>query len=87
MSTIIDTASGGQMNLQAETATAVTSSDTATFSPSTLYVGVAGNVNVVPSKGTSGVLFQNISAGTILPVQVKQLLAASTTASGCVILR
>lgn len=58
----------------------------------TLYVGVAGDVVVLPqahadtnntaTTGTGGaVLFKNVQAGQILPVQVKKVFATGTTAS------
>jgi hypothetical protein len=45
-----------------------------------LYVGGAGNVNVV-TIGNDTVLFNAVPAGSFLPVQVKQVLASSTTAT------
>ena len=45
-----------------------------------LYVGGAGNVNVL-TIGDDTVLFNAVPAGSFLPVQVKQVLASSTTAT------
>jgi len=45
-----------------------------------LYVGVAGNVEVV-TVGGDNVTFVGVVAGTFLPVLVKQVVAAGTTAS------
>jgi hypothetical protein len=85
MSTIIDTASGKAMNLQAEHASAVTVSDTTVLSPGTLYVGVAGDVSVVTVGGET-TTFSAVPAGTILPVQVTKVRATATIASGIVIM-
>lgn len=52
-----------------------------TVSPTrSLWIGGAGNVNVDMADGTT-VLFSGISAGTLLPVQVKRVRATSTTAT------
>tara|TARA_R110000824_G_scaffold54463_17_gene150326 strand:+ start:4603 stop:4872 length:270 start_codon:yes stop_codon:yes gene_type:complete len=45
-----------------------------------LYVGVAGNVELVTVGGDT-VTFVGVVAGTFLPVLVKQVVAAGTTAS------
>lgn len=45
-----------------------------------LYVGGAGNVNVL-TIGDDTVLFNAIPAGSFLPVQVKQVLSSLTTAT------
>jgi hypothetical protein len=45
-----------------------------------LYVGGAGNVNVV-TIGDDTVLFNAVPAGSFLPVQVKQVLSSLTTAT------
>ena len=45
-----------------------------------LYVGGAGNLNVV-TIGDDTVLFNAVPAGSFLPVQVKQVLSTSTTAT------
>lgn len=45
-----------------------------------LYVGGAGNVNVV-TIGDDRVLFNAVPAGSFLPVQVKQVLSSLTTAT------
>lgn len=73
-------------------AQAITPSDTANFTKTgCIYVGTAGNVNVLPlDKANSntpadGVIFYNVPAGTILPVVVKKVFAGTggtaTTAS------
>lgn len=50
-----------------------------------LYVGVSGNVHVVPEFGDPCV-FQNVPAGTILPVQGIRVNATGTTATNIVAL-
>lgn len=45
-----------------------------------LYVGTAGNVELVTVGGDT-VTFVGVVAGTFLPVLVKQVVAAGTTAS------
>jgi len=45
-----------------------------------LYVGGAGNLNVVLAGGQT-LLLTAVPVGTILPIQIKQLLSTSTTAS------
>ena len=61
----------------------------------TLYVGVAGNLNVLPfahantddatSTGVAGgaVLYTNVPVG-FFPIQVKKVFATGTTASGII---
>ena len=63
--------------------TAVTPSDS-TIIPTTraLYVGTGGNVAVMPSYNSAAVTFLNVASGTILPVQVNQVMVTNTTASG-----
>ena len=46
-----------------------------------LYVGGAGNVNLVLADDTAAVVFYGVPAGTVLPVRVKQVMEASTTAT------
>tara|TARA_R100000664_G_C2756648_1_gene144603 strand:- start:1573 stop:1842 length:270 start_codon:yes stop_codon:yes gene_type:complete len=45
-----------------------------------LYVGTAGNVEVV-TVGGDNVTYVGVVAGTFIPVLVKQVVAAGTTAS------
>ena len=68
-------------------AAAVTPSDTVDLTSVArgLYVGVAGNVNVVMPDGAT-VLFANAGSGTILPVNVRRVMATSTTATSIVAL-
>lgn len=48
-----------------------------------VYVGGAGNVDLVPIGGGSAVTFTAVPAGTILPVMAQQV-AGSSTATGIV---
>ena len=48
-----------------------------------LYIGGAGDLNAVMADGTT-VLFVGLLAGTFVPVQVVQVLAASTTCTNIV---
>ena len=68
-------------------ASAVTPSDTVPLATDArgLYVGGAGNVQLVTSGGET-VTFAGIPAGLILPVRVHQVLATGTTASSIVAL-
>lgn len=49
-----------------------------------LYVGVGGSVAVTDINGS--VTYANVLAGTVLPVQVSQVLSTGTTASSIVAL-
>ena len=61
----------------------ITTSDTVTFNPSVLYVGVGGNIRVQTAQGTD-IVFSAVPAGFILPVQVIRVYATNTTASSMV---
>jgi hypothetical protein len=71
----------------AHSAFVVTPSD-ATIIPATrgLYIGGAGNINVVMAEDENTVLFTAVPAGFILPIQVIQVLSTSTTATAIVAL-
>lgn len=76
----------------ARLAFAVVPSDTDDIAPKygkALYVGVSGNITLVPAGDVSDsptpVLFINVPVGT-LPVQVRRVLASGTTAGGIVAL-
>jgi len=65
-------------------AVAVVPSDTVMFpSPSVIYVGITGNVQVTTAQGDT-VIFTNVPAGGVIPVQVDQVLATGTTAANLV---
>jgi hypothetical protein len=69
----------------AANAIAVTPSDSTPLSPGALalYVGVAGDVTAIMLSGAT-VLFSAVPAGSVLPIQVTQVKATGTTASGIV---
>ena len=48
--------------------------------PSVIYVGGIGNVKVTTAQGDE-VIFYNVPAGSVIPVQVVRVWATGTTAS------
>ena len=54
-----------------------------------VYVGTGGDIQVMMTAGTGteNHLFQNVVSGSFLPIQVKRVLATSTTASNLLALR
>jgi hypothetical protein len=70
MSGIFDTRYG--------TAKAVTPSDTVDQQYTGLYISAAGNVTVTMESGDTPILFTAPPVGTILPIRVKRVLAATT---------
>ncbi len=48
-----------------------------------LWVGTAGNITVL-TAGDQTVLIPNVPGGTLLPIQIKRVNSASTTASNMV---
>lgn len=66
---------------------AVTPSDTAdnelTYVARALYIGGSGNVSLKTGNGET-VLFTAVEAGSILPIEVRQVFATNTTASAIV---
>ncbi len=71
---------------QAEHGAAVTKSDSTILQAGVLYIGTAGDVNVV-TRGGDTILFANVADASFLPVVVIQVLSTSTTASDMLILR
>lgn len=71
----------------AESAVAVTPSDTTAFGTlcRALFVGGAGNVSLVMSDG-SAIVFYGLNAGTILPVRGTRVNSTGTTATNIVAL-
>tara|TARA_R110000772_G_scaffold266079_1_gene388101 strand:- start:649 stop:921 length:273 start_codon:yes stop_codon:yes gene_type:complete len=77
-------------------AKAITKTDTITYATninsSCLYVGTAGDVNVIlagiasPSLANA-VLFKSVAAGSFLPVIVNYVLATGTTASDIIAIK
>lgn len=53
-----------------------------------LYVGTTGNIALVPrfAQTDAGVTFVGVTAGSILPVQCRRVLATGTTATNIVAL-
>lgn len=78
------TRNGQPFGLQAESAIAITAGVTV-YAPSTLFIGTAGNVTVTTAAGEAGVEFKNLANGSILPVLVTAVTAA--TASDLILLR
>jgi hypothetical protein len=64
---------------------AITPSDSANLAQvvRALYVGVTGNLTLITIAGNS-VVFTNVPAGAIIPVQTQQVMNTGTTASGIV---
>jgi len=71
----------------ARDAAAVTPSDSAQISPvaRALYVGGSGDIKLVTQGGTT-VTFQDIVAGSILPVRATKVFSTDTTATNIVAL-
>lgn len=67
---------GTGVNLQAEHAQAITAGATV-YSPGTLFIGTTGNVTVTTAAGDAAVVFKNLPSGSILPVLVKAVTAAT----------
>lgn len=57
---------------------AITPSDTADQSCSAIYVGGAGDVVVTMESGATPITFKAPPVGTVLPIRVKRVLAATT---------
>ena len=49
-----------------------------------IYVGNAGDVAIVPIRGSVGVIFRNVPAGTILDVRARAVKATGTSAGDLV---
>ena len=49
-----------------------------------IYVGQAGDIALVPVRGSSAVIFRNVPAGTILDVRVRAIRATGTNAGDIV---
>lgn len=67
-------------------AAAITPSDSAELVRMTkgLYVGGAGNLNLLLAGDTTPVVFVGVAAGTVLPVRVAKVMATNTTATNLV---
>jgi hypothetical protein len=66
----------------AKTCTAITKSDSTTYSPSldAIYVGGGGDVAIVDLAGNT-VTFVNVQSGTVLPVNAYKVMSTNTTAT------
>jgi len=73
----------------AYSAVAVTPSDSKNIGLTRgLYVGVAGDINIIPADGdgTTAVLIKAALAGVVYPFGVQKVLATNTTATNIVAL-
>ncbi len=70
----------------AEDCFAITPDDGADLPRATkaVYVGLTGDVALIPVRGTAPVVFRRVSAGTILDVRVRAIRATGTTAGDLV---
>ena len=68
----------GGIKFQAEHALAISAGATVRAA-ATLYIGTGGNVTVTTAKGETGVVFVNLPSGSILPVLVTAVTAATAT--------
>jgi hypothetical protein len=68
------------------TAFAITTSGDPAFPEALIYVGVTGDVAVLPAgaTNTTPVVFKGVAAGQFVPCMVKQLFATGTTATNLV---
>ena len=71
-------------NYQTQNVNNVTKSDSATFTPGVVWVGIGGTVTLLTSGGTTGIFFVN--SGTVIPVMAQRIASTGTTASGFVII-
>jgi len=69
--------------VSAHRASAITTSDITIYQQPTraLYIGGAGNITVDMADGGSSVQFVGVQGGTILPIQVTRIYAATTATS------
>ena len=65
----------------------ISSGNHGSLSHNALYVGTGGNVSVEMATGGSGIVFNNVASGQILPIQITQVNQSSTTASNMVALK
>ena len=72
----------------ATSSVAVTPSDSEELAYLTraLYVGVGGNLSVKLRDDSAAVVFVGVAEGTLLPLQVKQVMATDTTATNIIAL-
>lgn len=79
-------ASGLSLNSPALHAGAITPSDAADLAVTTraIYVGGAGAVKLILAGDTEAITLVAVTAGQVLPVRAKRVLATGTTATGLV---
>ena len=65
----------------------ISSGNHGSLSHNALYVGTGGNVSVEMATGGSGIVFNNVASGQILPIQITQVNQSGTTASNMVALK
>jgi len=67
----------------AEVCFAITPSDTVDLPQATkaIYVGLSGDVALIPVRGETPVVFKKVNAGTILDVRVRAVRITGTTAA------
>ena len=70
----------------ADSAAAVTPSDSTIVNCRAIYVGTTGDVAVTTRDRGTAVTFVGVPAGTILPVQCSKVMSTNTTASDIVAL-
>lgn len=75
-----------QNNIVAQSAEAVTPSDTTEIRALALYVGTGGTLRVVTANGDD-VTFSGVPNGFLLPLEVRRVRSTTTTASNIVALR
>ena len=85
--TFVDNEPGG-LESPATAAVAVTPHDTNELSIYTrgIYVGGAGNINMMLQGDSAAVVWVGVLAGTVLPARAKIILSTSTTATNLVAL-
>lgn len=49
-----------------------------------VYIGGSGNISAILEYDTTAVTFNNVQAGSVLPIRVKKINATGTTATGLV---
>jgi hypothetical protein len=76
----VGTPQAGNEAQSAQTAVAVTPSDSATVFFDALYVGVSGDISLIASNSSSAVVFKSVPVG-ILPVSCVRVNATLTTAT------
>jgi len=85
----ISYASEGVVTAFPEGADEITPSDTDTHEPPvTVYVGVTGNVAIVPAgePASAAVVFKGLPAGSVVPCRAVKVMATGTTATDLVAL-